>query len=139
DAINFVYLHEDQVGKNDEGLQAIGRIRGDGSREVSQGDYNLLRVGTGEYLLRMHGIEIDSSLPIDQQIRATLLVSSEGGDSYNFDNAVTYQAEGEYWRIHTTDLGGPGVVPTLQSVGNLEDSFSFAVLGSKAEAKEGTF
>lgn len=104
DGVSFVFLRK---GASD---LVFGRVLSDGSAPVSQGEFELRKTGTGEYHLRIAGASPDSG---------TLLVSAEGFDLLNQDNAVSYQADGDGWTIQTRDTtsrllqdAGAAVFPT---------------------------
>jgi autotransporter-associated beta strand protein len=105
DPVAFVFVPNSQD-------HISGRIRGDGAIEMANGSFSVKTTAGGESLLHIAG-HLPSS--------GALIVSHEGGVSSNTDNIVTYQADGDGWRIQTRDLPGLG----LQSVGT-ESMYSFA-------------
>jgi hypothetical protein len=75
----------------------FGQVNSDGSSSIANGDYEITKIGTGEYKL-----VIDGYTPAD----GALVLSAEGLDGANIDNIVSYQPteEGDGWIIQTRDM-----------------------------------
>ncbi|MFC0216971.1 glycerophosphodiester phosphodiesterase family protein [Pseudochelatococcus lubricantis] len=73
----------------------FGRVLSDGSSSVSNGNYNIVKLGTGEYKLTINGLT-----PKD----GALVLSPEGLDGANIDNIVSYQEVEDGWIIQTRDI-----------------------------------
>ncbi|SKB01648.1 Calcineurin-like phosphoesterase [Prosthecobacter debontii] len=118
DGVAFVYLPISGAGSNN--LVALGRVNSNATTDVAGGSYTLSKGGTGQWYLTIPGHDGSSGV---------LLVSAEGGTSYNADNIVSSQwdATNSRWVIESRDLSGATALPTLQNGGdNAEDMFSFA-------------
>ncbi|UOM35734.1 glycerophosphodiester phosphodiesterase family protein [Acuticoccus sp. I52.16.1] len=88
DPAAFVYLG---VGETD---LTFGRVLSSGASTVSNGDYEIEKVGVGQYYLTIDGY--DASM-------GTLSVSAEGLDLLNADNIVSFEAYEDGWLIETRD------------------------------------
>jgi hypothetical protein len=77
-----------------------GRIMEDATTELASGPVTVTDTGTGTFHMT-----IDGYTPLD----GVLLISPEGGDNYNVDNVVNYEANGDGWDIETRDITGMGL------------------------------
>lgn len=76
DSVAFVYVPVGTSGVT------LGRIHGDGSIEVSSGEFEVSVLSPGVFLLE---------IPCGSPQHGTLIVSAEGGGSSNIDNIITYE------------------------------------------------
>ena len=123
DPVAFVYLPFDST---DQSIVAMGRVSGiaEGATvttgaDDTRGNFTLTKGTTGIWYL-----EVDGHSAAD----ATLLVSPEGGGSFNIDNIISseWDAANSRWEIQSRDLTSTD----RQDVDNTiaEPSFSFAVI-----------
>ncbi|MCC6123994.1 MAG: autotransporter-associated beta strand repeat-containing protein [Pirellulales bacterium] len=126
DPIAFVYMPLGSrfipTGQKDPILLPMGRIKGDGSTNIGQGNFTVVKSTTieGTYTLTIPGYN---------ESMGTLMISMEGGTTNNNDNIVSYQASGNTWIIQSRDLNAC----TLESPGLTEMAFSFAFLPDNAD------
>ncbi|WOO42832.1 right-handed parallel beta-helix repeat-containing protein [Rubellicoccus peritrichatus] len=114
DSIAFVYIPQSMVGS--QRLVAMGRIKSGTGFDVIGGSLSITHLGVGRWALSITGHSPETG---------TLLISAEGGDNWNVDNAVSYEwdADENHWEIQSRDLPAMG----LQNGSTvLEDMFSFA-------------
>ncbi|MDP0490207.1 MAG: hypothetical protein Q7Q71_04065 [Verrucomicrobiota bacterium JB023] len=123
DPFSFVYLPANAVGT--KGLAAMGRVKGNLTSEVAGGYYTLSKtsVATDSEIWHLE-IYQDAAKTIKHTAETgTLLVSSEGGESRNFDNRVAaeWDEENKRWNIESYDTNDD----FQQAIAD-EDVFSFA-------------
>lgn len=82
-----------------------GRVAGDGTVLLQNGEFSITPSGTGSLLLEIPG---------EDPTTGVLLATPETGNSLNSDNFVTYEASGSGWLLQTRDLPGLG----LQDLGS---------------------
>ena len=131
DPVGFAFLGED-VFETSGGLITAGRVLGTGAVELASGLFNVARIGTGQLFLDIAGQTAETG---------TLLITAGGGEFFNVDNIVSYEAFNnggtDGWLIETRDLGG--AMTGLQDVfGNAdfpdEEAFSFAFIADAPAA-----
>ena len=105
-------------------IVAMGRISGVAENTAistgassTAGSFNLTKASTGRWYLEVDGYNHNN---------ATLIVSPEGGDTFNIDNILSaeWSTRDQHWEIQSRDLVSVG----LQDVNIGEPSFSFAVI-----------
>jgi autotransporter-associated beta strand protein len=116
-------------GEKDSILLPMGRIKGNGSTDIGQGNYTLTKLtsGAGTYLLKISGFDGSSG---------TLITGMESsgvtsGGSTNCDNVISYAYDPIQggWLIQSRDLP----TPTLESPLATEMAFSFVFLPDNAD------
>ena len=121
DPVAFVYIPFDHSSTQ---IIAMGRIAGIAQNAVltsgaanTSGTFTLTKGSTGRWYLEIDGYNHNN---------ATLLLSPEGGESFNIDNIVSaeWDRTQQRWEIQTRDL----VSTNLQDTNVDEPSFSFAVI-----------
>lgn len=104
-----------------------GRFRGDGTRLMFSGatpQFNVVNTSTGTWRLTISG---------HSPVSGVLIISAEGGLSYNQDNIVSYEPDADGWLIQSRDL--PPNPPTLQTPGGgSEPVASFVFIPAAATA-----
>ncbi len=99
DPVAFAYIPTNRVGS--DGLVAMGRVlsgpgTGNAPVEAGAGPFVVSRTGTGTWTLQLNTFGAENG---------TLLVSPEGGDSFNVDNAISAEYMGNgIWEIQSRDL-----------------------------------
>lgn len=117
DGLAFVYVPTSSaVTGNTPGVHAMGRLNGNLSRDVTAGNYAMVRTGTGLYRLYAPGISPE---------QATLLLSVENAGP-GADNLWFYEPGTHGWNLEYRDLPGMG----LQDNGSGDDTLSFALMAS---------
>ncbi len=101
-----------------------GRVNGDGTSDAFSGDscqFTVINSGTGTYLLQVNGRGATNGV---------LIVSCEGGGTYNLDNIVSYQAtaDGTGWVIQTRDTPACGLQTVNDGQGETEPAFDFVYI-----------
>lgn len=115
DGLAFVYIPQSSAVSGDEpGVHAMGRLNGNLSRDISAGDYAVVRSSTGRYQLYAPGI--DPAL-------ATLLLSPEAA-GVGGDNIWFYEPSSKGWNMEYRDLSELG----LQDNTSTEDTLSFVLM-----------
>jgi phospholipase C len=99
-----------------------GKIKGNASIALKSETYTVSNVGVGTYHLVIPGVNPTNGV---------LIVSSEGGDSVNGDNMVSYQVNGDGWDIQTRDIT-TGYPPALQQLPSTNDVASFVFIPAPA-------
>ncbi len=134
DPISFVYIPVERLGF--QGLQALGRVKGNASTPVLAGPAVVTKGPVGRYYLSIPGENADTG---------TLLISAAGGEAVNRDNVVSYQWDppNQRWIIESRDLQTAAEAgttaaapknPVLEDIPSTEDAFHFAFF--KASAKK---
>ncbi len=80
-----------------------GRFQGDGTILMHSGSspqFTVTNFATGKWLLQIPG---------RSSTNGVLIISPEGGESFNGDNIATYQPSGDGWEIQTRDVPGMGL------------------------------
>ena len=95
----------------------MGRILGNTTAPLSQGQFAIRPTGAGTYQL---------TIPGESPTSGVLLVSPEGFGGNNADNIVTYEANAGGWEIQSRDLNASP--PGLQTPGATEGAFNFVFL-----------
>ena len=117
--VSFVQLNRNDILIRNNGLVAMGRIRGDGGKQLEGGIlFSAEPMGSGQWLLKIRDQTEDTG---------TLLVSPEGGELFNTDNILSYQWDDSRggWIIQSRDITSDARRP-LQSNPDAEPVFSFA-------------
>lgn len=99
DPVAFVYIPRDAPDL------VSGRFNGDASIAMYSGNspqFTVTNVGSGRWILTL-----DDYTPTD----GILIISAEGGGTYNLDNIVSYQAtpDGKAWEIQSRDTPNNGL------------------------------
>ncbi|HSI65509.1 MAG TPA: hypothetical protein VLE43_20450 [Candidatus Saccharimonadia bacterium] len=112
-AFGFVYVPKSKLvtSPDQAGIHAMGRVNGNMTRDVTAGNYVLVRSGLGTYKLYAPGIDPEM---------ATLLLGMELGTG---DNILTYGSIAHGWEIANRDLPSAG----LQDAGS-GDLLSFTIM-----------
>lgn len=121
DPMAFVFVSVD-----DDNVAALGRITYGLTAEVTKGDYSITNIAVGRYLLTIAGQDNDSG---------TLIVSAEGGQSWNRDNIVNYEWDATLggWVIESRDLPNAGLQGNASDTGQApQRAFSFAFITSNS-------
>ncbi|MGV3662993.1 MAG: PEP-CTERM sorting domain-containing protein [Prosthecobacter sp.] len=117
DGFAFVYVPTTAaVTGNAPGVHAMGRLNGNLSRDVSAGNYAMVRAATGQYRLYAPGID---------PAQSTLLISPESGGIAG-DNILFHESTSKGWNIESRDLTPLG----LQDNTATEDTVSFVLMAS---------
>ena len=131
DPVGFAYLPT-ALPPGAEGLLTLGRVLGDGTAELAAGLFSVSRTGVGQFFLEIAG---------QTAATGTLLITGGGGEFFNVDNIVSYEASvdggADGWLIETRDLGG--AMTGLQDVFGsaafpIEEAFSFAFIADAPAA-----
>jgi autotransporter-associated beta strand protein len=114
-------------GAKDPTLLPMARIKGDGSKDIGQGNYTLTKLtsAAGSYLLQIPGFN---------DANGTLILTNEGGSSNNGDNICSYEWDSVQngWVIQSRDMPGNG----LQSPPATEGVFDFVFLPDNADVTD---
>jgi|GEM_PF-1870917 len=121
DSLAFVYVPTASVVSGDApGVHALGRLNGNLSRDITAGNYAMVRSGTGTYRLYAPGIT---------PAQATLLLNAESA-GVGADNLWFYEPGSKGWNLEYRDL--PAL--SLQDNNSGEDTLSFALMASRSTA-----
>lgn len=114
DPMAFVFVSVD-----DTDVTAMGRLTYGLSAQVTKGDYTVSFLSNGRYLLTIPGQNNDSG---------TLIVSPEGGETYNRDNIVNYEWDATLngWVIESRDLPNASLQGDANATWSNQRAFSFA-------------
>jgi hypothetical protein len=117
DPVTFVYVPLSKANAGASEIIAMGRISGNASTILGNGNYSITNTGTGTYRLTVPGVN---------PLQSSLLLSPETGvtTGLNVDNIYLFEADATGWTINGRDLPGGG----LQTAGATEAIFSFVVL-----------
>jgi hypothetical protein len=101
-----------------------GRVNGDGTIDAYSGNspqFTVDLTGTGTYSLQILG---------RGPANGVLLISPEGGGTYNLDNIVSYQATaaGDGWVIQSRDTPACGLQTVNNGAGDTEPAFDFVYI-----------
>lgn len=117
DGLAFVYIPTTSVvtGAN-PGVHAMGRLNGNLTRDVTAGNYAVIRTSAGKYQLLAPGID---------PAQAVLLLSAEWAGVAQ-DNILLQEATSRGWNLEMRDLPTP--IAGLQDNTSGEDTFSFVLM-----------
>ena len=123
DSLAFAYIPTTSVvtGAN-PGVHAMGRLNGNLTRDISAGDYAVIRTATGKYRLLAPGID---------PAQSTLLLSPEYAGIVA-DNILLYEPTSSGWNIEMRDLPTP--ISGLQDNTGSADTFSFVLMAGENTA-----
>ena len=101
-----------------------GRVNGDSSFDAYSGDspqFSVTQTATGTYLLQVNG---------GGPTKGILIVSCEGGGTYNLDNIVNCQPsdDGTGWVIQSRDTPACGLQTVVAADGETEPAFDFVYI-----------
>lgn len=120
DDVAFVYVPTTSVVTGDNpGVHAMGRLNGNLTRDISAGDYAVIRTAAGKYRLLAPGID---------PAQATLLLSPENAGVAG-DNILLYEPTSAGWNLEMRDLPTP--IVGLQDNDNTADTFSFVLMAGQ--------
>jgi hypothetical protein len=108
-----------------------GKINGDASIAMYSGSspqFTVTKVATGRYTLKMNSYAATNGV---------LILSAEGGGTYNLDNEVCYQvsADGLSWELQSRDMPNCGLQSPFALIGGVqypEAAFSFVFIPAPA-------
>jgi phospholipase C len=95
-----------------------GKFMGDASIAMESEPFKVTNPGIGTYHLSIPGVN---------PANGVLIISAEGGGTYNVDNIVSYQTNLDGWDVQTRDLT-VGVTPALQNLPSTNAVVSFVYI-----------
>jgi autotransporter-associated beta strand protein len=120
DSLAFAYIPTTSVvtGAN-PGVHAMGRLNGNLTRDITAGNYAVVRTAAGKYRLLAPGID---------PAQSTLLLSPEYAGIAT-DNILLYEPTSNGWNIEMRDLPTP--ITGLQDNTGTADTFSFVLMAGQ--------